>query len=432
MPMATETLAGYSLSIDRSHQNGLAERFRGVRRQTEELCRPLAIEDYGLQSMPDASPPKWHLAHTTWFFETFLLSRFRDGYRPFHPDFSFLFNSYYNALGPRWARPERGLLSRPTVDEVYSYRHAIDDEVSELLNGSTGQRPEVAELCTLGLNHEQQHQELILTDIKHAFAKNPLRPVYRETPLTLGVAPSASWVHFSGGIVEVGHQGPGFAFDNESPRHSVLLSSYLLAGRLTTNAEYQAFIAAGGYQRPEFWLSDGWAARQNNDWNAPLYWHEIGDGWTQMTLGGWRPLLSDEPVCHVSFYEADAYARWAQARLPTETEWEAAAAQPLAGHFFDAGRLHPQAAPASDDSGPVHALFGDVWQWTASPYVPYPGYRPAAGALGEYNGKFMCNQMVLRGASCVTPRSHARPSYRNFFPPEARWQFAGIRLAKDV
>jgi ergothioneine biosynthesis protein EgtB len=432
MPMATETLADYSLSIDRSPQNDLTGRFRRIRRQTEELCRPLAIEDYGLQSMPETSPPKWHLAHTTWFFETFLLSRFHDGYRPFHPEFSFLFNSYYNAVGPRWARPERGLLSRPTVEEVYRYRRSIDDEVSELLNGPKGRRSEVVELCTLGLNHEQQHQELILTDIKHAFAKNPLRPVYRETPAARGDAPPVSWIRFPQGIVEIGHQGPEFAFDNELPRHRALVHDYLLAGRLTTNAEYQAFMAAGGYQRPEVWLSDGWAAKQTNDWNAPLYWHETPDGWMQMTLAGWRPVVGDEPVCHVSYYEADAYARWAQARLPTEAEWETAAGQPLAGHFLDAGNFHPLATPASDDSGPVYALYGDVWQWTASPYVPYPGYQPAAGALGEYNGKFMCNQMVLRGASCATPRSHARSSYRNFFPPEARWQFAGIRLAKDV
>jgi ergothioneine biosynthesis protein EgtB len=432
MPMATETLAGSSLSIDSTRRDDLVGRFRCVRRQTEELCRPLVIEDYGLQSMPEASPPKWHLAHTTWFFETFLLGRFQNGYRPFHPEFSFLFNSYYNAVGPRWARPERSLLSRPTVEEVYSYRRHIDDRVSELLDGPNGQRPEVAEFCTLGLNHEQQHQELILTDIKHAFAKNPLHPVYCRTPAARGSAPPGRWIDFPEEIVEIGHEGPGFAFDNESPRHRILLTSYRLAARLTTNADYQEFMSRGGYRRPEFWLSDGWAARQEHDWNAPLYWQETDNGWIQMTLAGWKPLVADEPLCHVSYYEADAYARWAGARLPTEAEWELAAAQPLAGHFLDAGNFHPQAAPAMDDSGPLHALFGDVWQWTASPYVPYPGYRPAAGALGEYNGKFMCNQMVLRGASCVTPRSHARPSYRNFFPPEARWQFAGIRLAKDV
>jgi ergothioneine biosynthesis protein EgtB len=432
MPMATKTLAGSSLSHDHSATNDLADRFCDIRRQTEELCRPLAIEDYGLQSMPEASPPKWHLAHTTWFFETFLLCRFKDDYRPFHPEFNFLFNSYYNAAGPRWARPERGLLSRPTVEEVYDYRRSIDDEVSELLSVPKDQHPEVSELCTLGLNHEQQHQELILTDIKHAFAKNPLRPVYHQTAMTPGAAPPASWIDFPGGIVEIGHRGPGFAFDNESPRHRVLLDAYRLAGRLTTNAEYQAFMAGGGYQRPEYWLSDGWATRQAYDWNAPLYWHETHDGWLQMTLGGWKPVAPDEPLCHVSYYEADAYARWAGARLPTEAEWETAARQPLAGHFLEAGHFHPRSATAGDDSGPVHALYGDVWQWTASPYVPYPGYQPAAGALGEYNGKFMCNQMVLRGASCVTPQSHARPSYRNFFPPEARWQFAGIRLAKDV
>jgi len=412
----------------------LLARYRAVRRCTEELCEPLATEDYVIQSMPDASPVKWHLAHTSWFFETFVLLPNLAGYRAFHPQFSSLFNSYYNAVGPRWPRPQRGLLSRPTVAEVYAYRACVDDGMSRLFR--PGQRETLARVTqavVLGLHHEQQHQELILTDLKHALAANPLRPAYRDAVPDQAGARPLEWVAFPECLAEIGHAGPGFAFDNESPRHRVFLRGFRLASRPVTNGEYLAFMEDGGYDRPELWLSDGWATCQGRDWKAPLYWENQGRDWLMMTLGGLRPVGPAEPVCHLSFYEADAFARWAGARLPAEAEWEtAAAAAPRAGHFLEGGRFHPAAAAAPDDHGPLARLFGDVWQWTASPYLAYPGYEPLAGALGEYNGKFMCNQVVLRGASCVTPRSHARATYRNFFPPDARWQFTGLRLARDL
>jgi ergothioneine biosynthesis protein EgtB len=412
----------------------LAAHYRGVRRTTELLCEPLHPEDYVVQSMPEASPVKWHLAHTAWFFETFVLTPHLPGYRPFHPDFAFLFNSYYEAVGPRLPRPQRGLLSRPTVAEVFRYRSYVDEHVAELFGlAHADARRRAAAAVVLGLHHEQQHQELLLTDLKHAFGSNPLRPAYRDRPPTPTAGPvKLSWEPFPEGLVGLGHGGPGFAFDNEAPRHRVFVGAFRLASRPVTNGEYLAFLQDGGYDRPELWLSDGWAARQARGWTAPLYWEKRDGQWSVMTLAGARPLGLGEPVCHVSYYEADAFARWARARLPTEAEWEtAAAAAPPAGHFLEGGRLHPSPGPAADDVGPVGQLFGDVWQWTASPYVAYPGYRPPAGALGEYNGKFMCNQLVLRGASCVTPRSHARATYRNFFPPEARWQFSGIRLARE-
>jgi ergothioneine biosynthesis protein EgtB len=406
----------------------LIDEYRSVRARTEELCEPLETEDYVIQSMPDASPVKWHLAHTSWFFETFLLAPHVPGYRPFDPDFNFLFNSYYNAVGPRWQRDRRGALSRPTVAEVFRYRAHVDEHMDELLRRlPAGAAPTVA----LGLNHEQQHQELILTDLKHALCANPLRPVYAPAAMPKGGPARRRWVEFRGGLVWLGHDGRGFAFDNEGPRHQVFVRPFCLMSHPVTCGEYRDFISDSGYERPDLWLSDGWAARQAHDWEAPLYWERDGAGWQLLTLAGRRALDADEPVCHVSYYEADAFARWAGARLPTEAEWECAAvALPVAGHFAEAGRFHPGAAPAADDRGPLKQLYGDVWQWTASPYVAYPGYAPPAGALGEYNGKFMCNQLVLRGASCATPRGHARPTYRNFFPPECRWQFVGIRLAE--
>jgi len=408
----------------------LTAAFDRVRRCTEGLCEPLAVEDYVVQAMPDASPVKWHLAHTSWFFETFLLVPFLPGYRPFHPQFAFLFNSYYNAVGARWSRAQRGLLSRPTVAEVMLYRAHVDAHVRQLLK--VGLPADAVPVLEVGLNHEQQHQELILTDVKSALALNPLAPVYRQAVGEQAAAAPSEWVGFGGGLVSVGHEGAGFAYDNESPHHRVFLEPFRLASGLATNADYLAFIEDGGYDRPELWLSDGWNARQTNDWTAPLYWSKPEDGWQQMTLSGLRPVAPGEPVCHVSYYEADAFARWSGARLPTEAEWEwAAATQPLAGHFLEAAHFHPTVQPAADDAGPLRQLFGDVWQWTASPYVGYPGYAPPPGALGEYNGKFMCNQQVVRGASCATPRSHARHTYRNFFPPEARWQFIGIRLGRD-
>jgi ergothioneine biosynthesis protein EgtB len=430
----------------------LALSYRSVRRCTEALCEPLEPDDYVVQSMPDASPVKWHLAHTTWFFETFLLAPHLPGYRPFHPQFQFLFNSYYDGVGPRWPRGQRGLLSRPTVVEVRAYHAYVDEQVDRFLQAAGSEAvAEIATIVLLGLHHEQQHQELIITDLKHAWAANPLHPVYRdarsegrdarsegrENPGSSSLAPRPSppplWVSVPAGLAWIGHQGSGFAFDNESPRHRTWLNGFQLASRLVTNAEYLAFVSDGGYRRPELWLSDGWVSRQAQGYSAPLYWVEQDGEWSMTTLAGPRRIRPDEPVCHVSYYEADAFARWAGARLPTEAEWETAASDmPLRGHFLEGGHFHPSASAAVDDSGPLYQLYGDVWQWTASPYLGYPGYRPPTGALGEYNGKFMCNQFVLRGASCATPRSHARLTYRNFFPPDARWQFSGIRLAKEL
>jgi ergothioneine biosynthesis protein EgtB len=383
--------------------------------------------------MPEASPVNWHLAHTTWFFETFVLSAL-PGYRPFHPQFAYLFNSYYTAVGPRWPRQQRGLLSRPTVAEVYRYRSYVDEHMAQVFaRAHTAALQATEATVRLGCQHEQQHQELILTDLKHAWSFNPLQPIYRAPVLAGQRSPALDWLSYEEGMAWIGHQGDGFAFDNESPRHRTFVHGFQLASRLVTHGEYQTFLEDGGYDRPELWLSEGWATRQSQGWIAPLYWEKDGGHWAIWTLAGQRPLPLDEPVCHVSYYEADAFARWAGARLPSEAEWEIAATRiPITGHFLESDRYHPSAAPADEDSGPLFQLHGDVWQWTASPYIGYPGYRPSHGALGEYNGKFMCNQLVLRGSSCVTPRSHARKTYRNFFPPDARWQFSGIRLARDV
>lgn len=418
----------------------MIEQYQFIRQTSEWICQPLMIEDYGIQSMPDVSPPKWHLAHTTWFFETFLLVPHLPGYTVFHPRFGYLFNSYYEAVGERHPRPQRGLLSRPTVEEVYQYRAHVDQGMRSLLQTLN---PQLAPLVVLGLHHEQQHQELLLTDIKHILALNPLRPAYRTDlpPATQTAVQSERWLDYPGGLYTVGrppapeatpasaealafHQ---FAFDNESPAHPVYLQDYWLAARLVTNGEYLEFIQSGGYQKPEYWLSEGWATVQTQQWQAPLYWEPIDGQWWMMTLGGLRPLNEQEPVCHVSYFEADAYARWAGKRLPTEAEWEVAAVQAsLQGNFLEQGRLHPAAAIATTRPDQI---FGDVWEWTQSAYHPYPGFQAAAGAVGEYNGKFMCNQMVLRGGSCVTSQTHIRPTYRNFFPASTRWQFSGIRLA---
>jgi ergothioneine biosynthesis protein EgtB len=412
---------------------GLSVIYRTVRAATESLCAPLAVDDYGVQSMSDTSPVKWHLAHTTWFFETFLLEPFLPGYRPFHPQFREIFNSYYNAVGPVRPRDQRGTLSRPTVAQVKDYRGYVDEHVYQLLDASTPDlMASIASTVVLGVNHEQQHQELILTDLKHAWAASPLTPVYQSAPPEEANGPPRKWLRFSERLVSIGHEGEGFAFDNEAPRHRVFLRAFHLASSLVTCAEYLAFIAEGGYERPELWLSDGWAARQAGGWTAPLYWSNHESEWHIWTLSGEHAVHPAEPVCHVSFYEADAFARWAGARLPTEAEWETAAeAAAVAGHFLEARRFHPAVFAAADDRGPLFQLCGDVWQWTASPYIGYPGYQSLAGALGEYNGKFMSNKFVLRGASCVTPRTHARRTYRNFFAPEARWQFSGLRLARD-
>ena len=401
-------------------------RYRAVRHMTETLCLPLEIEDYGLQSMPDCSPPKWHLAHTTWFLETFILADHEPGFQPFNPMFRFLFNSYYEAVGDRWPRPARGLLSRPTVAEVYGYRNAVDERMKSLMEKAGDRtRRAIAPLIEMGLNHEQQHQELLLTDLKHAFGLNPLTPAYAPPEaLPEGSSSPLLWETFAEGVRSIGHAGIGFAFDNEGPRHRVVTEGFQLAARPVTVGEYLAFMEDRGYDRPELWLSDGWTARNAKGWTEPLYW--AGGGFA-FTLRGIQHLDPAAPVCHISYYEADAYARWADARLPTEAEWEiAAGTRAVTGNFLDFDRFHPV-----PDNGSGQ-FFGDVWEWTASPYIAYPGYRAATGALGEYNGKFMCNQMVLRGGSCVTPAGHVRPTYRNFFPPDARWQFSGLRLARDL
>ncbi len=406
----------------------LAERFVSVRRGTEQLCAPLSAEDQMLQPIADASPAKWHQAHTTWFFETFLLLPHARAYRPLDDRYTFLFNSYYKQLGGHPVRANRGMRSRPSLQEIQAYRRHVDEHMLRLIESGAG--ADIASLIELGLNHEQQHQELILTDIKYALWAQPLRPAYLPRPeQTSGEVQPLRWFDYDGGLYWIGHEGGGFAFDNEGPRHQVFLQPFRLASRLVTNAEYLEFMRDAGYARPELWLSDGWDAVCTNGWRAPAYWEERDDQWWISTLTGERLIDPAEPVSHVSYYEADAYARWAGARLATEIEWEIAASRlAIEGNFVESVRYHP--APAMKSDAPAQ-LFGDVWEWTASPYVAYPGFRPAAGALGEYNGKFMCNQLVLRGGSCATPRSHIRASYRNFFPPQARWQFSGIRLAND-
>ncbi len=408
-------------------QKSLATAYLAVRRQTESLAAPLGPEDQLVQSMPDASPTKWHLAHTTWFYETFILQPHSRSYRPFDPQFTYLFNSYYKQLQGHPIRANRGLMSRPTLDEVAEYRRYVDTAMTELLSAEISSA--LRTLVELGLNHEQQHQELILTDIQHALWSNPLQPSYLPSrQRQSGAAATVSWEEFGEGIYEIGHAGGSFAFDNESPRHKVYVPSFRLASRLVTHAEYIHFMEDGGYSRPELWLSDGWDQVCAGKWKAPLYWAAAEEGWRRFTLHGGEPVEPNEPVCHVSFYEADAFARWAGKRLPTETEWEiAAAALPVRGNLLESGKLSPEAAKEPG----LQQMFGDAWEWTASPYTAYPRYKPAAGVLGEYNGKFMCNQMVLRGGSCATPQSHIRATYRNFFPPQTRWQFTGIRLADD-
>jgi ergothioneine biosynthesis protein EgtB len=406
----------------------LAERFSGVRSLTEVLAAPLSAEDQAAQSMPDASPTKWHQAHTTWFFETFILGPNLPGYEPFHPAFGYLFNSYYEAVGARHPRPIRGLLTRPSLEEVRAYRTHVDASMQHLLAGRIDES--TSSLVELGLNHEQQHQELLLMDIKHLFSCNPLRPSYRSRrDETANRAHPLSWREFDGGVVEIGHDGEGFAFDNESPRHHAYLEPYALADRPVTCGEWLEFIADGGYARAEFWLSEGWNTVMTERWQAPLYWSMGDDGWEIFTLAGARPVDPNEPVCHVSLFEADAFARWAGARLPSESEWELAAAEvPPLGQLLDIDTLHPRSVSDPDSAG----LFGDVWEWTSSAYQPYPGFVTAPGAVGEYNGKFMVNQYVLRGGCCATPADHIRATYRNFFPAASRWAFSGVRLAKDL
>jgi ergothioneine biosynthesis protein EgtB len=411
----------------------LGARLAAVRATTLELAAPLSPEDCALQSMPDASPVKWHLAHTTWFFETFVLERYVPNYRPFDPRFRVLFNSYYHAVGERHPRPERGMLSRPTLDTVRLYRSYVEHHLSSLFERAN-EDAELAALLELGVQHEQQHEELILTDVKHLLSRNPLQPTYlKRWPLTALKPQKSRWIAFPGGTVEAGHAGSAFCFDNELPRHPVLLAPFELASRPVTHGDFLAFVEDGGYQRPELWLSLGWDAMQAQRWTAPIYWESRDGRWTTFTLRGRVEIDPATPMAHVSFFEADAFARWADARLPTEFEWEAAAAAvPIEGNFLESGMFHPLASRADPAPSMPAQLYGDVWEWTRSDYAPYPGYRPAAGAVGEYNGKFMCGQYVLRGGSCATPRSHIRATYRNFFPPDARWQFSGLRLARDA
>ncbi len=438
----------------------MLDRYRAVRAFTERLCESLVTEDYVIQSMPDVSPTKWHLAHTSWFFETFALEPMVPDYRPLDPLYNYLFNSYYNTIGYRHCRPKRGLVSRPTVEHVYAYRAFVDEHVAALLEGIDDSRwAALAPIMELGLHHEQQHQELMVTDIKHVFSENPLFPAYREhaekavsgggidraddrgpengtsdrssrgNPTSDAATPAQGWIDFDEGVHAIGHAGDGFSFDNEGPRHRVLTPAFSLATRLVTAGEFRAFVEDGGYERPEFWLSAGWDTVRREGWRAPLYWQDHDDGWHLFTLSGVKQLRAAEPVCHVSYFEADAYSRWAGARLPTEFEWEVAVGGlPIDGNFAGSEIFHPSPATAGDN---LSQCFGDAWEWTRSDYAPYPGYSPSPGALGEYNGKFMNGQYVLRGGSCATSLDHIRATYRNFFPPDARWQFTGMRLARD-
>ena len=411
----------------------LSHQYTRIRGESVALCKPLEMDDYIVQTAPEVSPIKWHLAHTSWFFETMVLRPLLPGYREFHPLFAHLFNSYYDTVGSYHPRLERGRLSRPTVTEIYRYRAHVDEHMAQLFaHNAIANEGDCRARILLGLQHEQQHQELMLMDIKHIFAYNPLRPVYSELPApTSSTAPELKWIDFEGGVRSIGHAGTGFAYDNEGPRHKTYLQDFRLASRPVTNGEFIAFMQAGAYRQPGLWLSEAWQTLQAQDWQAPLYWERVGDAWWYMTLSGSRPVDVHAPVCHVSYYEAAAYAAWVDARLPTEAEWEVAAADfPIRGNLRDAGFLQPQAA--ASEAGALLQLYGDVWEWTQSAYAPYPGYRAPPGPLGEYNGKFMSGQMVLRGGSCVTPADHVRSTYRNFFHPGDRWQFSGLRLARDA
>jgi ergothioneine biosynthesis protein EgtB len=412
-----------------------AEQFCAVRHQSLQLCGPLTPEDMMVQSCAEASPAKWHIAHATWFYETFILSQFAPDYLPFNPDFVWLFNSYYNSVSEHPEKKLRASFSRPSLEAILDYRRHVDGAILKLLKSNSEAADEVATRVVLGLNHEQQHQELLVTDIKHTFWTNPLHPVYGGTPLAGSSGTSeVQWLRYEGGLREIGFAGEGFAFDNERPRHLEYLEPFDLASRPTTCGEYLEFMQDGGYERSELWLSEGWDTVQAQGWRAPLYWQRDGDEWSVFTLRGRVPLseIESTPVCHVSYFEADAFARWAGRTLPTEAEWEVAArGVPVAGNLLEGEALHPKADNSYQNGKPAQ-MFGDVWEWTRSPYVGYPRFEPLPGALGEYNGKFMCNQMVLRGGSVVTPASHIRETYRNFFSAATRWQFSGIRLTKAL
>jgi ergothioneine biosynthesis protein EgtB len=418
-----------------SEQRGAQrERLFETRRLSLELAAPLSAEDMTVQAMDDASPTKWHLAHVTWFFETFILAKHLPGYQAFDPTFNYCFNSYYESQGPRQPRPRRGVLTRPSAEQVLAYRGHVDEALARLLARGVAANSEITRLIEVGINHEQQHQELLLTDILALFAANPLRPAYRarRQPTAQAAPEAVRWIEFAGGIHQVGHDGKSFAWDNESPRHDVLIRPFRLANRLVTGGEWLDFMADGGYRTASLWLSDGWATVNREGWHAPLYWEERDGEWMAMSLEGLQPVDRASPVAHVSYFEADAFARWAGKRLPTEFEWEIAAqGLPVTGNTLATRALRPMPAEARADSG-LQQMFGDVWEWTQSAYLPYPGYRPPEGALGEYNGKFMVSQQVLRGGSCATPEGHTRASYRNFFYPHQRWQFMGLRLALEI
>lgn len=420
--------------LDNTHRTpaqSLYDRLIATRRLSAELARPLSDEDQVVQANDDASPAKWHLAHTTWFFEAFVLKPFLEVYPLFDERFEYCFNSYYESVGPRHPRPKRGLLTRPSADEVRAYREHVDAALERLF--AINLQPRAAELIELGINHEQQHQELLLTDILSLFAGEPLKPAYTRAHPGVAVAepPPLDWVSFDGGICAVGHDGEGFAYDNEGPRHDELMRPFKLANRCVTNAEWIAFIEAGGYRTATLWLADGWATVKAQGWTSPLYWEEADGGFMQMSLVGFRPLDPAAPVSHVSYYEADAFARFAGYRLPSEFEWEVAAdGVPVKGRTLGAGHLRP--VRVETRGAGLKQMYGDVWEWTRSAYLPYPGFQAAPGAVGEYNGKFMCNQFVLRGGSCATPEGHIRKTYRNFFYPHQRWQFMGLRLASDA
>jgi len=433
MAEAASALSAHAIVESPAQSLSLAARYAQVRSFSETLCAPLAPEDFVVQSMPDASPAKWHLAHTTWFFETLVLGNAQEGFAPFCEEYRYLFNSYYNSLGKQFPRPQRGMISRPTVDEVKQYRAHVDAAMAKLFeSGRVKSDAELTALVTIGLHHEQQHQELLITDLKHMLSQNPLYPAYRKTGLTEHQpCVPLQWHGRTEGLYSIGDDGDGFAYDNERPRHRHFQIPFELSTRLITAGEYLAFMRDGGYKRPELWLSAGWAAVQEREWTQPLYWVELDGRWHQFTLSGLRRVDTNEPVCHVSYFEADAFARWYGARLPTEHEWEiVAGGETVHGNFVESERFHPAAAVGIN--GDMRQLYGDVWEWTQSAYSAYPGYQPEPGPLGEYNGKFMCGQFVLRGGSCATSVTHIRPTYRNFFPPDARWQFSGIRLARDV
>lgn len=429
------------------NHDALIRRYQLVRARTEALCAPLAIEDYCIQAMESVSPPKWHLAHVTWFFESFILLPYASAYRPFHPAYAHLFNSYYETAGSFFPRPQRGMLSRPTVDEVYRYRRQVDAALLELLTRPPAQHAaDIAQRVRLGIEHEIQHQELLLMDTRYNFFINPLHPAYHSPALPrVDAIPEMGWHAFGEGIVEIGHDGDGFAYDNERPRHRTLLQDFKLGTRLVSNAEYLAFVEDEGYRRVELWLSDGWNAVQQNGWQAPLYWFKQDGVWMHFDLTGAHPLREDEPVSHLSHYEADAYARWEGKRLPTEAEWEhAASSLPIEGSFMESGLYVPQPASLTPTLSRAEReqtnrvanpgllqMYGELWQWTQSAYLPYPGFKPLPGTLGEYNGKFMSGQMVLRGGCCLTARDHVRATYRNFFRPAERWMASGLRLAED-